>query len=179
MNHQQFCVVLELWGSANECCFFSYNVREMCQLKNEKLRKFVEKVAKFGGKWGDYGFAVTSKDTSSNEAWKLDIKNPTAFPSAPWRHRTKNEWFSRTIRQTTRELFAKFTKQTKATFKNEIKIWINRVTFFRISTTLTIAKLYACFYSLYLWRISYIWFQHFNVIYCRVFLAQPQICRRN
>ncbi len=103
-------------------------------------------------------FSVASKDTSSNEAWKQDTENPTAFLSAPSpaprRHRIKNEWFSRTIRQTTRELFDKFTKQTNA-FKNEIKIWMNRVTFFRISTTLTIAKLYAWFYSLYLWRISY------------------------
>jgi hypothetical protein len=74
--------------------FFSYNVREMCQLKNEKLRIFVNKVAKFGGKRGDREFSVTSKDTSSNEAPKLDIENPTAFsslPSAPWRHRIKNE----------------------------------------------------------------------------------------
>jgi hypothetical protein len=136
----------------------------MCQLKNKKLRKFVEKVAKFGEKWGDHGFSVVSKDTSSNKARKQDIENPTAFSSAPRRHRTKNEWFSRTIRQTTRELFAKFTKQTKATFKN------------KISTTLTIAKLYACFSSLYLWRIFIFRLQHFNVIYCRVFLAQPQIC---
>ncbi len=130
----------------------------MCQIKNEKLRKFVEKVAKFA-----------ENEEIENFLWLLKTPHPMKLenktskiqprshhpPSATWRHRTKNEWFSRTIRQTTRELFAKFTKQTKATFKNEIKIWINRVTFFRISTTLTIAKLYACFYSLYLWRISY------------------------
>jgi hypothetical protein len=152
------CRFLELWGLLINAIFQLSCSRDVSIKKTRNWENLLKKVAKFGGKWGDHGFSVTSKDTSSNEARKQDIENPTAFsspPSAPQRHRIKNEWFSHTICQTTRELFAKFTKQTKAIFKNEIKIWINRVTFFRISTTLTIAKLYACFYSLYLWRISY------------------------